>query len=89
MTRCPRRSCQPLFFEEIGSLLYGLLGITAKAQVAQPTATADQLLVKPSRADDAGLPFDRKVRFQLHGYVAQPLRVVLAATLGQVVRYLP
>jgi hypothetical protein len=29
------------------------------------------------------------VRFQLHGHAAQPLRVVLAATLGQVVRHLP
>jgi hypothetical protein len=27
---------QPLFFEEVGALLQGLLGIAAKAQVAQP-----------------------------------------------------
>jgi hypothetical protein len=27
---------QPLFFEEVGALLQGLLGIAAKAQVAKP-----------------------------------------------------
>ncbi len=47
-----------LFFEEVGALLHGLLGITAKAQVTQSLAPADQLLVKPGRTDDADLPLD-------------------------------
>ncbi len=38
---------QPLFFEEVGALLQGLLGIATKAQVAQSPAAADQLLVEP------------------------------------------
>ena len=77
------------FFEEVGALLQGLPSIAAKAQVAQSLAAADQLLIQPGRADDAGLPFNRQMRFQFDRHAAQPLRVVLAATLGQVVRHLP
>lgn len=80
---------QPLFFEEVGALLHGLLRIAAKAQVAQPTAAADQLLVKPGRADHAGLPLDGKMGLHFHRHAAQALCVVLAATLGQIVRHLP
>ena len=77
-----------LFFEEVGALLQGLPSIAAKAG-AQSLAAADQLLIQPGRADDAGLPFNRQMRFQFDRHAAQPLRVVLAATLGQVVRHLP
>ena len=37
---------QPLFFEEVGALLQGFLDLGTKAQIAQPTAAADQLLVE-------------------------------------------
>ena len=87
ISRCPRRWAS-LFFEEVGALLQGLPSIAAKA-VAQSLAAADQLLIQPGRADDAGLPFNRQMRFQFDRHAAQPLRVVLAATLGQVVRHLP
>ena len=80
---------QPLFFEEVGALLHGLLGIATEAQVAQTTAAADQLLVEPGGPDHAGLPLNRQVRFQLHRYAAQALRVVLATALGQLARHLP
>ncbi len=48
---------QPLLGQEVGALLQGLFGVTAKAQIAQPFAAADQLLIQPGRADDAGLSF--------------------------------
>lgn len=41
---------QPLFGQEVGALLHCLLGLAAKAQVAQARAAADQLLVKPGGA---------------------------------------
>ncbi|CAM3887334.1 hypothetical protein EV679_2423 [Kerstersia gyiorum] len=80
---------QPLFGQEVGALQHRLLGVATKAQVAQPTAAADQLLIQPGRADDAGLPLDGQGRFQFHRHASQALRVVLAALLGQVVRHLP
>ena len=89
MTRWPRRSASPCSGQEVGALLHCLLGLTAKAQVAQARAAADQLLVKPGGPDHAGLPLDGQVRFQLHGHAAQALRVVAAALLGQIVRHLP
>ncbi|KAG1312604.1 hypothetical protein G6F63_016257 [Rhizopus arrhizus] len=68
--------------QEVGALLHRLLGLTAKAQVAQAGAAADQLLVEPGGPDHAGLPLDGQVRFQLHGYAAQALRV--STTAGDV-----
>ena len=56
---------------------------------AQARAAADQLLVKPSGPDHAGLPLYGQVRFQCNGHAAQALRVVAAALLGQVARHLP
>jgi hypothetical protein len=35
-----------------------LPGVATKTQLAQPLAAADQLLVKPGRADHARLPLD-------------------------------
>ena len=80
---------QPLFGQEVGTLLHCLFGLAAKAQVAQARAAADQLLVKPGGTDHTRLPLDGQVRLQLDGHAAQALRVVLAALLGQVVRHLP
>src|SRR3546814_16118867 len=80
---------QPQFGQEVGALLHRLLGVCAKAQVAQPRAAAYQLLVEPGGTYHAGLPLNRQVRFQLHGHTAYALRVVLATTLGQIVRPFP
>ncbi|KMQ58201.1 hypothetical protein ACS96_03830 [Pseudomonas aeruginosa] len=66
----PAPLSQPLFGQEVGALLQSVLGIAAKAHIAQPTPAADQLLVKPGRTDDAGLPLDGQVRFQLYGHAA-------------------
>jgi hypothetical protein len=58
-------------------------------QVAQSLAAANQLLIQPSGTDHARLSLDGQVRLQFHGHATQALRVVLAATLGQIVRHLP
>lgn len=80
---------QSLFGQEVRALLYRLLGLTAKAQVAQARATVDQLLVKPGGTDHAGLPLDGQVRFQLHRHATKTLGVIASALLGQIVRHLP
>lgn len=70
-----------MFGQEVGTLLYRLLGIATKAQVAQSVATIDQLLVEPDGPNDARLPLNRQMRFQFYR-PPQTLRIVLAATLG-------
>lgn len=85
----PAPFSQALFRQEIGALLQSLFDLRAKAQVAQALATTDQLLIQPGGADHAGLAFYGQVGFQLHRHAAQALRVVLSATLGQVIGHFP
>lgn len=81
---------QPLFSREIGALARRILDLATKAQVTQPLAATDQLLVEPSGADHARLPLDWQVRFQFHGHAAaQALRIVLAAPLSQISGHIP
>jgi len=75
---------QSLFDQKIGALLHGVLDFAAESQLAQALTAADELLVKPGCTDDAGLAFDGKVGFQVYRHATHALRVVLAATLGQV-----
>lgn len=54
---------QPLFGQEICALLHCLFGLAANAQVAQPLASTDQLLIEPGGADVARLALDGRCDF--------------------------
>lgn len=53
-----------LLDEKVGASAPCVGDLAAKAQVAQPLAFTDQLLIQPGRPDYAGLPLDGLTGFQ-------------------------